>query len=149
MTVMPTVNGGLKLTPEDEMDWKVLHAIALDADEDLGKRFAGLMDEESMWEEIVVPDLDAFFSAQLKTVLTGVKKAKSAGEVLISKEEAEDWYGGLNQARLGLEKKYHFGQSEEVDPEDLTDEDSRNGYLRGRFYTAVQSLILEYVFEEM
>lgn len=145
MTVSPTVNGGLKLTPEDDTDWNVLSAIILDADEELAKRFAGLMDEESMWEDIVVPDLETYFSAQLEKVLKNVNEAKPEGEVIISKEDAEDWYGALNQARLGLEKKYHFGQEEEVDPLDLKDEKSQNSYLRGRFYSAVQSLILEYV----
>ena len=145
---MPTVNGGMKLTPEDETDWKVLNTIIHDADEELAKRFAGLMDEEAMWEDIVVPDLETYFSAQLKTVLESIKTGRSDGEVIISKEHSEAWYGSLNQARLGLEKIYHFGQENELKPNDLKDEKTFKAHLRGRFYAAVQDLLLEYVMKE-
>lgn len=148
MTVMPTVNGGMKLTPEDEADWKVLNTIIHDADEELAKRFAGLMDEEAMWEDIVVPDLETYFSAQLKTVLESIQTGKSDGEIIISKEHAEDWYGALNQARLGLEKIHHFGPEDELEPTDLEDKTALEAHLRGRFYSAVQGLLLEYVISE-
>lgn len=151
MTVMPILNGGLKLVPESEKDWLALGNLAADADCDLANRLAGLMDEESMWEDIVVPDLESHFSTQLGTVLKTIKAAQpnneEEAEIEITKEDAEDWYGALNQARLGLEKTYHFGQEDELDPSDLANPESRNAYLRSRFYSSLQGLILEYVLE--
>ncbi|MDC1206970.1 hypothetical protein N8Z81_05305, partial [Akkermansiaceae bacterium] len=73
MTVIPTVEGGLKLIPEEDYDWNVLSAIALDAHEDLAKRFGGMMDEESMWDDIVVPDLELHFGSQLEEVIRALK----------------------------------------------------------------------------
>lgn len=144
---MPSLNGGLKLCPEDDTDWIVLQSIVVDAHDDLASRLAGLMDEESMWEDIVVPELDETFSGQLKIVTQAVQVAKTSDldNVTITKEESEDWYGALNQARLGIESKYHFGQNDELEESEIKDLETSNAYLRGRFYGAVQQLLLEYV----
>jgi len=146
MTVMPTINGGIKLTPENDKDWAVLKAISFDAHEELAARLGGLMDEESMWEDIVVPDLETHFSGQLDHVVKAVNEGKEKDEITIPKEEGELWYGALNQARLGLESKYHFGQEEDIEPDELEKEE-RQGYLRGRFYCTVQTVLMEYVLE--
>ena len=145
---MPTVEGGLKLIPENSDDWNVLSAIALDANEDLAKRLGGLMDEESMWEDIVVPDLELHFGSQLEEVLQAIKAGREEDEVIISPEKSEAWYGALNQARLGLEKKYYFGPDEDVVVEELSSVDEKAAYRRGRFYSAVQSLLIEYVMSD-
>jgi hypothetical protein len=147
MTVMPILSGGLKLSPEDDLDWQVLNAIVADADPELAERLGGLMDEESMWDDIVVPDLQKLFSGQLETVATAVKKGRAAEEIIISKEECDAWYSALNQARLGIEKKYHFGQNDELEESEIQDKKIRSAYLRGRFYCAVQSLLIEFVME--
>jgi len=144
MTVMPTVEGGLKLVPEDDDDWNVLSAIALDADEEIAKRFSGLMDEESMWEDIVVPDLETHFSKQLEVVIEALKAGRDSGEVIISPGESEEWYGALNQARLGLERIYQFGPDEKVVLEEISSLSERSAYRRGRFYSAVQAVLIEY-----
>ena len=146
MTVMPTINGGIKLTPENDKDWAVLKAIAFDAHEELAARLGRLMDEESMWEDIVVPDLKTHFSGQLDHVVKAVNEGKEKDEITIPKEEGELWYGALNQARLGLESKYHFGQEEDIGPDELKEEE-RQGYLRGRFYCTIQTVLMEYVLE--
>ncbi|MGC6426993.1 MAG: hypothetical protein ACON5H_08370 [Akkermansiaceae bacterium] len=152
MTVMPILNGGLMLIPESDKDWHVLGCLAADADCDLAMRLGSLMDEESMWDDIVIPDLESHFSAQLTTVLKAIKAAQpkdqAEAEIEITKDTAEDWYGALNQARLGLEKTYHFGQEGELDSSDLTNPESRNAYLRSRFYSSLQGLLLEYVMTE-
>ncbi len=145
MTVQPTVEGGLKIIPEDDDDWNVISAIALDANEDLAKRFSGLMDEESMWDDIVVPDLELHFSSQLEVVISALKAGRKEGEVIILPEESEAWYGALNQARLGLERVHHFGADEKVVIEELSSAEEQGAYRRGRFYTAVQSVLIEYV----
>ena len=56
MTIGPTIAGGLKLVPEEDEDWLILLEIANDGDSDLSQRLATLMDEDSMWEDIVVPE---------------------------------------------------------------------------------------------
>ncbi|MGB0144878.1 MAG: hypothetical protein ACPGAP_08905, partial [Akkermansiaceae bacterium] len=74
MTIGPTVAGGLKLIPEEDQDWLVLLEIAKDGDGRLSRRLAGLMDEESMWNEIVVPELEEDFSKQRLEVVMAVMK---------------------------------------------------------------------------
>ncbi len=147
MTIAPTVSGGLKLLPEEEQDWLVLFKIADDADGDLARHFAGLMDEDSMWEEIVVPELDHEFSAQRKKIMKAVFEARDGAEegLVIERKDAEDWYGALNQARLLLEEKYRFGSREPRDPNEIKDSEMRSAYFRNDFYGTVQSLLLEYV----
>ena len=72
---------------------------------------------------------------------------EATGELFIRREEAEDWYGALNQARLGLESRYEFGQLEQIEgPEDFPD-DKRYAYVRSQFYSSLQSVLLEYVLE--
>lgn len=146
MTIGPTVAGGLKLVPESESDWMLLIGIAGDGDADLADRLAGLMDEDSMWEEIVAPELKEEFSRQRLAVVKFVMKAKADGEdVHIVKENAEVWYGTLNQARLALEEKYQFGPRELNDPTALKDGSAQAAYFRNDFYCTVQSLLLRYV----
>lgn len=150
MTLAPTLDGGLQLVPEVEQDWLVLLEIAADGSEDFAQRFAGLMDEDSMWEDIVVPDLQVEFSAQRTHVLEAVKKARhtESGEILIGPADADLWYGALNQARLTMESQYHFGPREFADPEEIVDPVMRSAFLRDEFYLTLQSLIMRFVMEE-
>ena len=146
MTVGPTVAGGLKLAPETEHDWMLLIGIAGDSDSDLAGRLAGLMDEDSMWNEIVVPELTEEFSKQRITVVKEVMKAKEEEvDVHILKSSADVWYGALNQARLALEDEYKFGAREEVDPEIFGNPSARAAYFRNNLYCHIQSLLLQYV----
>lgn len=146
MTVGPTVAGGLKLAPETEHDWMLLIGIAGDSDSDLAGRLAGLMDEDSMWDEIVAPELTEEFSKQRITVVKEVMKAKEEeDDVHIVKSSADVWYGALNQARLALEDQYKFGAREEVDPKMFENPSARAAYFRNNFYCHIQSLLLQYV----
>jgi len=147
MTLAPTLNGGLKLIPEERQDWLVLLEIAVDASANLAREFGGLMDEDSMWDEIVVPELEAEFSVQRKHVLKAVKKARRAKEkeIVIEPKDADLWYGALNQARLSLEAEYQFGPREFAEPEEIQDPAMRSAFLRDEFYLTLQSLILRYV----
>lgn len=149
MTIGPTVAGGLKLIPKDEKDWLVLLEIANDGESDLSKRLAGLMDEDSMWDEIVVPELEQQFSRQRLEVMKEVVKAKAdESEIHIDQKTAETWYGALNQARLGLENKYRFGRREDADPSEIEDRFARAAFYRDHFYSTVQSLLLRYVIKD-
>lgn len=146
MTIGPTVAGGLKLVPEVDKDWIVLLEIANDGQGKLSKRLAKLMDEDSMWDEIVVPELEREFSKQRLEVMKEVVKVKAEkGVIHIEKETAETWYGALNQARLGLEERYQFGPRDLVNPSGIEDPMARAAYYRSDFYCTVQSLILRYV----
>jgi len=151
MRIGPTLSGGLKLLITEERDWFVLLGIAEDADGDLAKHFASLMDEDSMWEDIVVPELESDFSKQRETVLKMVVEAKKAEEeeVVIERTDAEAWYGALNQARLVMEERYQFGPRELREPEEIQDSEMRSAYFRNDFYCTVQSLLLQYVMDEV
>jgi len=147
MTLAQTLNGGLKLIPEERQDWLILLEIAADASEDLAREFGELMDEDSMWDEIVVPELEAEFSVQRKHVLKVVKKAQRAEkkEIVIAPKDADLWYGALNQARLSLEAEFKFGSREFTEREEIQDAAMRSAFLRDEFYLTLQSLILRYV----
>ncbi len=114
MTIGPTLSGGLKMVPDEDQDWAVLLGIADDGEGDLAKRLAGLMDEDSMWDEVVRPELEEEFEDQRMQVVKMVRKARKSpdGEVVIEKETAEIWYGALNQARIALNEEYDLGSWE-------------------------------------
>ena len=131
---------------EDAMDWYIMRMIAPDADAKLGGLLDGLMDEEPMWEEFVVPELDEYFSGQLRTVVEAVARAKGgakdgAGEIFIPKDEVETWYGALNQARLCLEEKYQLHETEREDWEKW-EEEKRGAMIRSHGYQAIQQELL-------
>jgi hypothetical protein len=147
MTLGPTVGGGLKLIPEEVQDWLVLLEIAADAHQDLASSFAKLMDEDAMWDEIVVPELETEFGAQKKHVLQVVRKARRSNqeEIIIDVQDADLWYGALNQARLSLENQYRFGAMNLSSANDIEEREARSAYLRNDFYLTLQSLILRYI----
>ena len=74
-------------------------------------------------------------------------KEEASGEVFITKEDADNWYGALNQARLALEARYKFGPSEEIEDVGSFDDDKRSAFVRNQFYNALQGVLLEYVID--
>ena len=60
MKVAPTIEGGLRINPENDMDWHLLRSIILDAnasDHDLAARLGDLIYDEKIsedWQDIVV-----------------------------------------------------------------------------------------------
>ena len=160
MKVMPTIEGGLRIDIETPSDWLVLEFIPLDALGESGgklpERLGALMDDDSEWDEMVIPELRMFFADQVSKVAQAVKdaqadvelgKEEASGTIFITNEAGEDWYGALNQARLGLESQFKFGPSEEIDGLEEFSEEKRGGYVRNRFYLALQGLLLDYVVE--
>lgn len=160
MRVMPTLEGGLRIEIETPTDWLVLEQIsddALDGGEDrLPQRLGALMDEQSEWEEVVIPELKALFNGQITCVVEGVQLGQAevelgeeaaSGEVRIPKADAESWYGALNQARLALESRYKFGPTEEIESLDDFSEEKRSAFVRNQFYNALQGVLLDYVLE--
>ncbi|MBC7981117.1 MAG: hypothetical protein H7Y36_11190 [Armatimonadetes bacterium] len=154
MNVAPTLEGGLRIDPETPEDWHILRAITLDANShgiDLASRLGGLVAHEKLaedWQEIVVPDLRESFADDIFYISSAIETASafpgdSESPIFITPEDAFVWYGGLNQARLALEEKYHFGNDPESDPANLSPQ-RHEAFLRGRFYCALQSFILKY-----
>ena len=149
MKVGPTLQGGLRIDVESPLDWMVLRCISYDArgSLDLADRVSGLMaTDEGMedWREYVLPDLRDGFNAQLETIEGAVALAgdgEGPAEIHIAREDAELWYGGLNQARLALEERYGFSHE---DPEGMTP-GKRSAWFRSQFYLQVQSVLLDYV----
>ena len=154
MNIAPTIEGGLRIDPQSEEDWDILRAIALDANShgiDLANRLGGLITDEKIsedWQDIVVPDLRESFMDDINHIQACIESAAAfpkEGEnpIWITREDAPMWYSALNQARLALEEKYHFGQNPESDPSNLTPS-RRATLIRSHFYCIFQNFILQY-----
>jgi hypothetical protein len=155
MTVMPTLEGGLRIDAEDASDWELLRSILVDATcckTDLASRLGGLMSEKIVgedWEELIVPDLREAFQDELAEIGAMIESAifsasSGPGPIWITPGDAFPWYSSLNQARLALEEIYHFGPEEEVDPMKMTPV-QRAAFVRSGFYSDIQSLLLRHV----
>lgn len=155
MKILPTLEGGLRIDIEEPGDWRLLQGITHDAvscTESLAQRLGNLITDEDVapdWQEYIVPDLDEAFHADLSHVAASIAAAHvdcggGAGPLWIIPDEACQWYGALNQARLALEEIHHFGPTETIDPARLSPA-VRSAFLRSQFYCAIQSLLLEHV----
>ena len=155
MIIGPILQGGLKMIAEEEKDWEVLKCIRKDATGDLSRRLSSLMDDDSMWDEIVAPELTELFSDQVNFVDEKIMEAwrksedssEEEGEIVILKEEADMWYGALNQARLSMEARYRLGPREEREIEEVSDEEVKSAHYREEFYVTVQSLLMQYAMD--
>jgi hypothetical protein len=156
MKVAPTIEGGLRIDPENEIDWHLLRSIILDASaskSDLATRLGDMISDEKIsedWQDIVVPDLRESFSDDLHHVYAAIETAaafpkENETPIWISRNDAPKWYSALNQARLEIEEIYHFGQDPESDPKNYKPL-RREALLRSRFYCGLQSLILDHAF---
>ncbi len=150
MKVAPTLKGGLRIDIETPLDWMVLRCISYDARGggiDLADRVSAPMagDEAAGdWQEYVLPELRESFTAQLDAIEAAIAHAgdgEEPGEVFITREDSDLWYGGLNQARLALEERYGFSSAtlEEMTPGE------RSAWFRSQFYLHVQSVLLDHV----
>ena len=157
MNIVPTLEGGLKIEVEASIDWIALERIASDAlpggAQELPTTLGALMDEESEWNELVVPELEELFNDQLHKVRTRIEAAQqeasspSGGTLFILREEGGDWYGALNQARMALVSRYQFGESEDLGAVEEFPPPKRSAYIRNQFYRALQSVLLEHLID--
>jgi hypothetical protein len=155
MRIAPILNGGLRIDAKGAVDWEILRCIVVDAchgSADLAARLGAMITGESDagdWEEFVVPELRSTFEDQLATVAAAVEEAMldaagQAGSLVIPRDAGEAWYGALNQARLALEERFHFGAADQLDPAALKPV-RRSALFRGQFYLALQGILLERV----
>ena len=155
MKISPTIMGGLRIDAEGEADWHLLDMIITDAascDRGLAARLADAIGDREMaadWNEWVVPELEEGFEAELAFVKMTIESAcheasGGVGPLWVIPREAQRWYGALNQARMALEARYHFGPSDGIDFEKLPLE-KRGAFMRSQFYCALQSAMLEHV----
>jgi len=139
------VNGGLRIEPESALEWDVLRCISYDAvAHDLARQLGDGFDEPAGdWQEFVLPELEDTFSGQLQIVREAIEQAaKDDGHLDLLPEDADDWYGALNQARLAIEERFHFALGE-LRPDDAAER--RSAYYRAQFYLDLQQLLLERV----
>lgn len=151
MKVAPTLKGGLSIQADSERDWQVLKMITADMGRSghLAESLGGLMDEESEWDEWVVPDLVESFDQQGSYVAAAIMRAhdKGSSPILVTPQNVDRWYGALNQARLALQARYRLDAIDfEHAGDDLPDEIVQ-AYFRDRFYASLQSLFLEFVMD--
>jgi hypothetical protein len=150
MKVAPILKGGLRIDVESPVDWMVLRCISHDARVgglDLADRVAAPMAEDEGaedWQDFVLPELREGFNVQLLAIEAAVEAAGAddrPGHLFIAREDAELWYGGLNQARLALEERYDLSNAAlpEMTP------GKRSAWFRSQFYLHVQSLLLDHV----
>ena len=155
MTVMPTLEGGLRIDADDEDDWELLRAIISDANScqtDLASRLGGLMSDDALsgdWEELIVPDLREVFQDELAEIGASIESAifnadNGPGPIWITPDDAFPWYSSLNQARLALEEIHHFGPEDTADPRKMTP-NQQLAFIRSGFYSEIQSLLLRHV----
>lgn len=156
MNVIPTLEGGLRIDADSEMDWHVLESIHPDANlgaTDLASRLGLPMESDPHaddWKEFVVPELQDGFRDQLHRVALMIgdarKEAKEGkASIWITREDGMVWYGALNQARLAIEDRFRFGPSDEWNIEIEQDPLRKAAFMRARFYQIVQGMLLDYV----
>ena len=150
MKIGPTLNGGMRIDAESSEDWQILRYLPYDArPQELAERLAGATEEDTTdWREYVLPDLHESFTAQIAFVYHAIEKAaagssEQAGSLFVEKEDALNWYGALNQARLTLQSIHALPQT----PSELKgmEPERRGAFYRSQFYSIIQTLLLERV----
>ncbi|NCF12512.1 MAG: hypothetical protein GWP68_03950 [Verrucomicrobiaceae bacterium] len=135
MKILPTLEGGLCILPESEIDWDELQLICSDED------------RPTYWGEYVVPDLEENFRNQTQFVDAAIKQARQNNEpaIFIPPAEAERWYGAINQVRLSLQASYDVEDLDEAGDLNDWEPELRSAYFRNRFYLLLQSMLLEFI----
>ena len=157
MRVAPTLDRSLRIDAETPTDWLVLEMICTDAcqmpDQPLADQLANYMIADEDWIELITPELADQFSDQILHVSRAISAAPKAddqtGSVFIKPEDADTWFGALNQARLSLEERHTISQFDDLEPEELSQQEAeiQAAVFRYHFYTSMQSIMLEYILE--
>ena len=160
MKILQSGEGELEIVVEEESEWFLLDSIcndaALSGDDWLADRLSETMDEESCWDDIVTPELSEKFRGQVQVVKRALAKAfqeavgkdqSSGTSILIKKEEAEEWYGALNQAGLVLESEFKLSEIEDYDPAKIPGP-ALAALGRSQFYLRLKSYIFTMCMED-
>lgn len=158
MRVAPTLDKSLRIDAESPTDWLVLEMICTDAsqmpDEPLADKLADFMVADEDWNELITPELSDQFNEQVlhvsRAISTAEKGSDLTGSLYIPADEADIWFGAINQARLSLEERHKVSQHEdEIDDESLEYEDPtlKAAIIRYHFYTSLQSIMLDYILD--
>lgn len=157
MRVAPTLDHSLRIDAESPTDWLVLEMICTDAsqmpNEPLADQLALFMCADEDWNELITPELSDQFNEQVthvsKAISVAHKEADLTGSLFIKVDEADIWFGAINQARLSLEERYEVSKYDDAidDNSSLQFENPelRAAIIRYHFYTSLQSLLLEYL----
>lgn len=146
MKAAPTLDGRIRIDLEDAIDLAVLRAIVADAhgrDGDLATHLADGIDPalSEDWADYVLPELQASFNGQLETIAGALSGVTPGDTLFIGRDDAEAWFGGLNQARLALEGR--FGLSGTDTP--LLEGEARSAGIRAHFYQMLQGMLLHFL----
>ena len=148
MKIGPTLNGGMRIDAESAEDWQILRYLPYDArPQELAERLTEATEEDnSDWREYVLPDLQESFTKQVAFVYHAIEKAvadseEQAGPLFVEKQDAMNWYGALNQARLTLQSRYELPQ--DVDGLKGMEPERRGAYYRSHFYCIIQTLLID------
>ncbi len=159
MRVAPTLDRSLRIDAENATDWLVLEMICTDAsqmpDEPLADKLALYMAADEDWAELITPELADQFSSQIIHVSRSISTAEKAldltGSLFIKAEDANTWFGAINQARLSLEERFEISKfddlTEEEDNIEFEDPALKAAIIRYHFYTSLQSILLEYILD--
>ncbi|MGE9267065.1 MAG: hypothetical protein ACQKBY_03120 [Verrucomicrobiales bacterium] len=139
----------IELQVEEPAEWILLQALIRDAEGELADELGELMQEDELWEELVVPELSDYFSSQRKLVRDLIGRAHreaggGQGNLLLDAENGGIWYAVLNQAQLALEARFQFGPREDVN-EAALGEEAAQAFARRQFYGFLQELLLQHV----
>lgn len=157
MRVAPTLDKRLRIDAESPFDWLILEMICTDAANLLGptlaQQLAKRIKDDGDWSEYVVPDLHTQFTEQIIHVSLAISTADRdlnlIGSLFIPHDEADIWYGAINQARISLESQYAISNydKEEEGLDDISEErhELRNALIRYHFYTHLQYMLLKYI----
>lgn len=158
MRVAPTLDKSLRIDAESPTDWLVLEMICTDAsqmpDEPLADKLANYMAADEDWNELITPELSDQFNEQVlhvsRAISTAEKDNDLTGSLFITEDEADIWFGAINQARLSLEERHKVSQYEDdIDEDSLEYEDPtlKAAIIRYHFYTSLQSIMLDYILD--
>lgn len=150
MKAAPTLDGRLRIDLESKIDLAALQSITTDARSiarDLADRLADGITEPTIaadWKTYVTDELKHGFNGQLKLIDDALHEVKEpTGETLfITGENAMEWYGALNQARMALEERYLISDITDINQLQGSE---RQALMRAQFYQTFQSMIFQYL----
>ena len=152
MKASPAPDGTLLLCPETPADWDMLGGIVRDGTgRGLAEAMGGLMEGSPAaldWHDYVVPELAETYSSQLEFIARAVGEAREdaqdgPGLIVIRREDADLWYGALNQARLALEERHQLAGATAVEDVMALPRPRREAYFRSHVYLQLQSMLLD------